>query len=176
MIVDTKYKNNKNVVAISLVNYLLNTKQKPVFLCIGTDKVIADAVGVIAGELLKNKYHIDAYVYGYLDNVIDGNNLVETIEKVKKLHPDSPIIVIDGILGELDEIGQVKFYPHGSIVSGEFNKGIYVGDYSILAVVNAKGVDSLTLLKSVKLSNVIRLANFIADSVFQAYKISFGLI
>ena len=176
MIVDIGYEKNKNILAVSLANHLLSTTGKPVFLCVGTDKIVCDSVGAITGELLLKKYKINAYVYGTLEKNVDANNLESTIKRVKENHPNSPIILIDGILGELDEIGQVKFYPSGAIAGGEFHKGVYIGDYSILAVVNTKGIDSLNLLKCVKLNNILRFAEFIAESIAKAFRVGLNLI
>lgn len=176
MIVNPKYEKNKNLIAISLINELLLNNKKPVFLCVGTDKVIGDSLGALTGELLQKKYKINGYVYGDLDYNINANNLEETIKHIKDIHPNSPIVLIDGILGDIDEVGQIKFYPQGAYAKGQFHKGVYVGDFSILAVVNAKGIDSLNSLKSVTLKTVISQAEFIAKSIAQAYKFSLNLI
>ena len=176
MIVATDYDKNKNIMAISLVNALLEYHEKPVFLCVGSDKVIGDSVGVLVGELLSKKYQINGYVYGNLDNCVTARNLDNTIYEIKKTHPYSPIVVVDGVLGETHEIGSVKYYPYPSIPGGVYNKGTLVGDYSILGVVDVKGIDSLSLIKSVKLTNVIKMAEFIAESIVRAYKFSQNLI
>ena len=176
MIVNTKYDKNKNLVAISLVNELLLRKEKPVFLCVGTEKVIGDSVGALVGEILKKKYKINGYIYGDFDDNVTAKNLNNTILKIKNAHPYSPIVLVDGILGESHEVGQVKFYPQGAIPSGQFNDGVLVGDYSILAVVDTKGIDGLTLLSSVKLGTIITMAEFIAESISRAYKFSQNLI
>lgn len=176
MIVNPKYDKNQNLVAISLVNEILPSKNKPVFLCVGTDKVVCDSLGAITGELLRNKYKINAYIYGDLDFNINAKNLEKTINHIKNIHPNSPIILIDGVLGDLDEIGLIKYYSQGAYAMGEFHKGVYVGDYSILAVVGAKGIDGLTVLKSTKLKNILLQAEFIASSINKAYKYSQNLI
>ena len=176
MVVETKYEKNKNLIARSLVNSLFKYKDKPVFLCVGTDKVVGDSIGAIVGEILTNNDSISGYIYGNLEHNITATNISDTIFKIKNLHPNSPIVVIDGILGDIDEVGQVKFYPYGTIPAGEFNNGEFVGDYSILAVVDVKGIDTLTFLNSVKLKTAIDMARFIADSIARAYKFSQKLI
>jgi len=176
MIVNTKYEKNKNLIAISLINELFKKHEKPVFLCVGSDKVLGDSVGALTGEILKTKHKINAYIYGDLDYNINANNIEKTILHIKKIHPYSPIVLIDGILGDMDEVGQIKFYPNGAFASGEFHKGVFVGDYSILAVVDVKGIDSLSFLKSVKLKTVLTQAEFIADSIAQAYIYSQNLL
>jgi len=170
MIVDVKYENNKNAMALSLANILLTAEEKPVFLCVGTDKVVGDSVGAITGELLKARYKINAYIYGDLEYNINANNLKDVVKNIKINHPQSPIILIDGILGDVDEVGHVKFYPYGAYASGQFKEGVFVGDFSILAVVNTKGIDSLNFLQSVRLKTVVKQAEFIADSISRAYK------
>lgn len=176
MVVDSKYDKNKNLVAISLVNELLLRKEKPVFLCVGTEKIIADSMGAMVGEILKKKYKINGYVYGDFENNITARNLKNTVEKIKSTHPYSPIVLIDGILGDSDEVGQIKFYPYGAIPGGEFNEGVLVGDFSILAVVDTKGIAGLNLLNSVRLSSIVNMAEFVAESIFRAYKFSQNLI
>ena len=131
MIVETKYDKNKNVIAMSLVNELLIRHEKPVFLCVGTEKVVGDSVGVLVGEMLTKKYGINGYIYGNFDENITAKNINEIIKKIKINHPNSPIVVVDGILGDLTEVGQVKFYPQGVSPAGEFNKGVFIGNYSI---------------------------------------------
>lgn len=176
MIVETKYEKNKNLLAVGLAGELLSKQNKPVFLCVGTDKVVGDSLGALVGEMLKNKYQINGYIYGTLDRNVTAVNLAETIKEIKQSHPYSPIVLIDGVLGPLDEVGQVKYYPSGAYPSGEYGTGYYVGDYSILAVVNCKGMDSLTFVKSVRLKTIITMAEFIADSINRAYRFSQNLI
>ena len=176
MVVDTKYDKNKNLVAISLVNELLMRKEKPVFLCVGTEKVVADSMGAIVGEILKKKYKINGYVYGDFDQNVTAKNLQQIIKDIKLSHPYSPIVLVDGILGESDEVGQIKYYPQGAIPGGEFNEGVLVGDYSILAVVDTKGISGMNILNSVRLSTILNMAEFIAESIARAYKFSQNLI
>lgn len=176
MVVESGIEKNKNLVAISLTNELLLAREKPVFLCVGSDKVVGDCLGVLVGELLKTKYKINGFIYGDLDNSVNAKNLKETIKKIKNNHPKSPIVLIDAILGEVDEVGQIKFYKSGAIPGGEFNSGTMVGDYSILAVVNAKGMDSLNFIKSVRLKTVVGMAEFVAESIFRAYKFAQNLV
>ena len=170
MVVETRYEKNKNIMALSLASVLLESQEQPVFLCVGTDKIVGDSVGVIIGELLANKYKINAIVLGTFDDNIDAKNIESVVEDVKAKYPRAPIILIDGILGECEDVGQVKFYKSGAYAAGQYGKGIFVGDYSILAVVGARGLDSLSFIRSVKLKCVVELAEFIADSVNRALK------
>ena len=176
MQVDYRFDKNKNYLAINLSTELLKYKHKPVFLCVGCDRVVGDCVGVIVGELLTRQYNINAYVYGNLDNPITAENLCETVESIRKNHSDSPIILVDAVLGKMDEIGLVKYYNQGAIPSGQFNEGVLVGDYSILGVVSTKGIDGLTFLNSVKLKTSLGLAKFIAEGISLAIKFCNNMI
>lgn len=160
----------KQTLALELCTFMLKQKQKPVFLCIGSDKVVGDMVGVLVGEMLKNKYRINAHIYGTLSYAVTNKNLQEIVKKVKKEHNGSPIVIVDGILGKTEEIGQIKHYAFGSVPAGAFNKGKLIGDYSILGVVDSSGIDKMLFLKSVKLKTVVDMAQFIAESVNLAYK------
>jgi putative sporulation protein YyaC len=159
-----------------LAGALLKSQSKPIFLCVGSDKVVGDSIGAIIGELLSKKYKINAHIYGDLDNNADANNIQEIVQEIKEKYPTSPVILIDGILGELGDVGQVKFYENGAYASGQFGKGVFVGDYSILAVVGVKGIDSLQFLSSVKLKTIVNQAEFIADSINRAFKYTQNLL
>lgn len=166
----------KRELALNLSSFLMSKRVKPVFLCVGSDKVVGDLVGVLVGEMLLKKHHINAFVYGSLDYAVTSKNLPEVIRYVKQNHLNSPVIVVDGILGKFDEIGMIKYYPFGSVPGGQFNKGALVGDYSILGVVETSGINSLNFLRSVKLKTVVDVATFIADAIAMAFRFGVGLI
>lgn len=154
--------------ALSFCNFLLKSRKKPVFLCVGSDKVVGDMVGLLVGEMIKNR--VDAHVFGTLEHAVTEKNLDNVVSEIRLNYGDSPIVVVDGILGKVEEIGQVKYYPFGSKPGGEFNKGKVVGDYSILGVVDTFGIDRMAFLRSVKLKTVVDVAKQIAESIFLAYK------
>lgn len=170
MVLNCDVEKNKLRLAIELSSFLLKSKEKPIFLCVGTDKVVGDLVGVIVGELLSKKYHPNAYVYGNLDYAVTNKNIPIVVEYLKQNYPQNPVIVIDGICGETHELKHIKAYEHGCVPGGEFGFGVPVGDYSILGVVDVKGIDKLGFLKSVKLKTVVGIAEFIAESINMAYK------
>jgi len=79
MIVNTKYEKNKNLIAISLINELFKKHEKPVFLCVGSDKVLGDSVGALTGEILKTKHKIK-----YIDWESSTGIKVDMIKKKKE--------------------------------------------------------------------------------------------
>ena len=105
-------------------------KEKPVFLCIGTKKVLYDSFGPVMGSLLK-KYS-SFYVYGSLKREVNGLNFYEVYKFIKKKHTNSKIIVIDNAY--IKNAGNVKLILKNSGVfpSGINNSKNQVGDVSIL--------------------------------------------
>ena len=156
---------NINRLALDICNNLLNHNTRPVFLCVGSSKVIGDSLGPLTGELLiKNK--LPAYVYGKLDENITASNLEDYYKKIKAVHFNNPIYIIDASVGALSEIGLVK-YKKGSLIPAIYTKEMSsaIGDYSIWACVNCKGINNLMFLNSVKLSLIYNMASFISNAI-----------
>ncbi len=169
MIFNTLVKENEKRFALEVSNIMLKNKNKPVFVCVGTDKIVGDCLSPIVATKIKEK-GLDYVMYGDLDNPITYTNLQDSLRKIKHLHPNQPIVVIDSVLGKADEVGSVKLEKHGVLIGGEFHEGVYAGDYHILGVVNIRGIKSLTFLKSVRLKNIIEMADFIVNGLVLARK------
>lgn len=139
----------------------LNGKEKPVFLCVGSDKFICDSLAPIVGEFLTKKYNINAYVYGGLDYNINASNLNLAINYIETEHPRSQIILIDATLG--DNVGKV-IVSNGSFAGlGKILPIRKYGDFSILGVVGNKGRNFE--LNSTRLNLVVKLSKFIAKGI-----------
>ncbi len=176
MVIDSNVNKCEQKVALNIASYLLKCDHTPVVLCVGCDRVTGDSLAPIVGELLTRKYNLPAYVYGNMDYNVTAQNLHDTIGKVKSWHPHSPVIVVDAILGEADEIGLIKAYEGGCFPAGAYNKFTSkIGNYCVLGVVESKGVSRLTFLASVRLKIVTRLAQKIAKSVHLGFKYAHAL-
>ena len=70
-------------------------RNKPVIICIGTPQVCGDSLGPRVGDLLVEKYNVDAYVYGRSARPVNGVNFNRYVEHVKTHHPHSLIIAVD---------------------------------------------------------------------------------
>lgn len=134
-----------------------------VVLCIGTDRVTGDSLGPLIGYKLSRKFLPLYTVYGTLDTPVHALNLAETVEKIKKKHPDNCIIAIDASLGSRDHLGFVTL-KNGSIQPGAgVRKALTtVGDISITGIVNACGVLDHVALQTTRLSTVMALADCIS--------------
>lgn len=166
---------NEKRIALDIASFLLDKKTPPVFMCIGSDKVVGDSLGVLVGEMLRHNPSLKNRVFGHLDTPITRLNLKESIRHIKSIYPNAPVIVIDAVLGDVEEVGNIKTYPKGIIAGGEFGKGEKVGDFSILGVVCTKGVNALTFLGCVRMGLISRLSKKIVESIFYSEKLCLRL-
>ena len=142
----------------------LQSKARPVFLCVGSDKFVCDSLGPIVAEMLTKKYNIDSYVYGGLDYNINANNLSQAINYIETEHPTSQIILVDATLD--DNVGRVLL-THGSYAGlGKVLPIKKIGNFSILGVVNKK--TKTFDLNTTKLKVVVDLSKFIAKGIAMA--------
>lgn len=145
----------------------LDLSCEPVFLCVGSDRVIADSLAPIIGEILVNKYNIPAYVYGGLDYNVNGNNLSFVINYIESVHPRSQLILIDATLS--DSIGSV-IVTNGSFAGlGKILPIKKLGNFSILGVVGKKG--KTFMLNTTRLQMIKSMADFMAKGIAMAISV-----
>lgn len=137
-------------------------REKPVFLCVGSDKFVCDSLGPIVAELLKHEYDIPAYVYGGFDYNINACNVTEAIAYIETIHAGSPIILIDVTLGE--NVGEVVLKEGCYPALGKTLPIRKVGTISILGVVGRKVANFS--LNSTRLKVIMELSRFIAKGCF----------
>lgn len=142
----------------------LDIDKNPVFLCVGSDKVVADSLAPIVGEILVNKYNIPAFVYGSLDYNINATNLSFVINYIECEHPHSQIVLIDATLSQ--NVGNV-IVTNGSFAGlGKILPIKKLGDFSILGVVGKK--EKTFQLSSTRLRLIKDLSCFIAKGIAMA--------
>ena len=86
-----------------------------VFLCIGTDRMTGDCFGPLVGSKIKEKIEnnniFNINIYGTLEDNISFTNIEETLNVIKKKHPNSYIIVIDAALSKKENMArQQRFF------------------------------------------------------------------
>ena len=161
---------NKKRLGLEISQIMMSSKDNPIFLCVGSDRIVGDCMSPMVGELIKKHIGEKALVFGTLSNPINYKNLDKVLSKIKEIYPNNPLIVIDSVLGKSDEIGFVKLNKGGLVLGGEFHEGIKAGNYHIVGVVNSSGINSLTFLKSVRLKKVMEMSKFIADGIKYAIR------
>jgi len=142
----------------------LKGKEKPIFLCVGSDKFVCDSLAPIVAETLKNEFDIGAYVYGGLEYNINASNLTEAINYIETIHYNSPIVLIDATLDE--NVGMIKFEEGCFAGLGRCLPIRRVGTISILGVVGRKGKNFN--LNSTRLKYVLQMARAISTACFLA--------
>ena len=135
----------------------------PVFLCVGSDKFVADSLGPIVAEMLVKKYNIPAYVYGGLDYNVNATNLSVVYNYIECEHPRSQIIVIDATLSDSEGVIVTEgcFAGMGKILPIK-----KLGNFSILGVVGEKGKNFK--LNTTRLLEVKERASFISKGIAMA--------
>lgn len=83
----------------------------PVILCIGTDRIIGDCLGPLAGSMLKKAAGENLAVYGTLENTVHALNLQKINQEIKKKHHGQIIIAIDASLGSYERVGSIFVRP-----------------------------------------------------------------
>lgn len=83
----------------------------PVILCIGTDRIIGDCLGPLAGSMLKKAAGENLAVYGTLENTVHALNLQKINQEIKKKHHGQIIIAIDASLGSYERVGSISCAP-----------------------------------------------------------------
>jgi len=147
---------------------LIGGPRPPVILCIGSDRVIGDALGPLVGHMLTATYNIGAYVYGSLTSPVTALNLADTIDFIKRRHPDNLIVAVDSSIGNEEEIGIIKVNKGGIYPGSAVGKKLpYVGNVSVTAIVSHRGISS-GALNNVRLGLIHSLACRIAASINNA--------
>ena len=138
--------------------------ERPVVLCIGSDRVTGDCLGPIVGQMLVEK-NANAYVYGTLARPVTALNLEEAVQHIKAEHSEKKVLAIDSSVGRNQDVGKIRV-SFGSIAPGSADgkKLPKVGDVSITATVTDP---RKVPLSAVRLGTVYALADRIASRILK---------
>lgn len=157
---------NKNVLSAEMKKMLSDA---PVYMCIGTEKVFSDSLGPRVGTLLNEQMTKPVFVYGMNDRNITAENLLNSYNFIKAMHPDSQIVVIDAGVGATEQLGSVQLSLGGIVPGAATNKNLpSVGDVGIVGIVAERGMGDFYTLNSSKDKLVSAVARFIADAIINA--------
>ena len=154
-----------------MANEIRNKTQnaRPIYMCIGTEKVFSDSLGPRVGTLLNEQMTYPAFVYGLCDQNITAENLLYSYNFIRALHPNSPIVVVDAAVGTDDQIGKIQLCDGGIAPGAATNKNLpLVGDVGIVGIVAEKGMGDFYTLNSTKDRLVGEVAKFIAEAILLA--------
>ncbi len=156
----------ESIVPITFQQILCSTKKEVVFICIGSDRSIADSVGPLVGTMLKEK-GIPCPVYGTLEEPVHALNLNQTLKEISRTFDHVLLIAIDACIGEKDQVGSL-FFKQGPLFPGKAIGKSFppVGDFHFIAVVNdQKALQGESFLTDTRLFTVYQLAREISDLI-----------
>ncbi|RHP46031.1 MULTISPECIES: spore protease YyaC [unclassified Clostridium] len=151
---------------------MLQENRKGVLLfCIGTDRSTGDSLGPLIGHKLKSSGVEDGSVQivGTLDCPVHAMNLEQAVFMVRRCYPDHVIVAVDASVGQSEHVGCITL-GKGALRPGlGVSKQLQaVGDIFITGIVGGYGNYDPLMLQSVRLSVVMRMADYICASVRQA--------
>lgn len=153
----------------NLAKELQERVKNPVFVCIGTEKVFADSLGPRVGSLLNAQMSKPYFVYGLCNQNITAENLVYCHDFIKKMHPQSQLVVVDAAVGTTEQIGKIQISQGGIVPGAATNKNLpSIGDISIVGIVAERGMADFYTLNTSKEKLVNQVAQFIANSIMRA--------
>lgn len=145
-------------------------KEKPVLLCIGTDRSTGDSLGPLTGWRLTTLLQgAGINIYGTVDHPVHAQNLEDNLALIRTKSPLHPIIAIDACLGSPSNIGTILIEQEPLKPGAGVAKTLPpVGDLSISGIVNVGGFMELQVLQNTRLSLVLKMSHVIANSIFLA--------
>lgn len=142
-----------------------------VFLCIGTDRSTGDSLGPLIGYKLKERHPGRLEIVGTLERPVHAMNLEQYMAMIRIRYPNHVIVAVDASVGRQDHVGCV------TLGKGALRPGLgvckelqAVGDIFITGIVGGYGNHDPLMLQSVRLSVVMRMADYICDSIASAFQ------
>ncbi len=134
----------------------------PVFLCIGSDKIVGDSLAPIVAENLRRN-DCPYYIYGGLNAPITATNCEFAYSFIRAVHQTSQIVLLDSMATRSQaRLGDI-------VVSREYYGA--VNDVKLMPDLCIYGVTSLLngkMLDCARLRNVLYTANIISGAILSA--------
>ena len=140
-----------------------------IFLCIGTNKIIGDAIGPIVGSKIKHLENSYIRIYGTVENNLNFNNAKTIIKDVYNNYDKSCIITIDAAMSNNANLGDI-FFSSGIIKIGKAleKKLSFYSDINIKYVVGESLFNknrNLEVLKNVEKEKINEDALFMSKGI-----------
>lgn len=142
------------------------SRNLPVILCIGTDRMIGDCLGPFVGTMLEKAAGPRLSIYGSLADTVHALNLSDVYAQIKKKHPGRTVIAVDASFGMQEHIGSVFIRP-GSLQPGAgVRKNLPpLGDITITGIVGTSSCQPYLDLQTVRLSTIFAMADKICRCI-----------
>lgn len=137
-----------------------------VFVCIGTNKVIGDAIGPTVGNSLKNIENDYIKVYGTMSNTMNFVNSKDIIEEIYRKYDNPYLITIDSALSDIKEKGDIVLGKGYIKIGNALDKSIcFFSNVNIKCIVgrNLKnGIKNMEELHKMKIYDIINSSSIIS--------------
>lgn len=134
----------------------------PVFLCVGSDKLVSDCLAPIVAENLRQN-DCPFYIYGGLNAPITATNCEFAHDFIRAVHPTSRLILIDSMAtrsqARLGDIVVSREY-YGAVNNLALHPDLCI--YGVTSLLHGK------MLDCARLRNVLFTANIIANAIFSS--------
>lgn len=138
--------------------------------CIGTDRSTGDALGPIVGSRLRQLGFSEDILFGTLDDPVHAMNLVDVLDSIRERYRNPFIVAVDACLGQSSSVGYIQLGTGPVKPGAGVNKDLPpVGDIHLTGIVNVGGFMEYFVLQNTRLGIVFRMAEVIADAIFQSY-------
>ena len=127
-------------------------KNLPIVMCLGSDKVLSDMVGVLVADILKQR-HIPTYIFGG-----KGANINKKMAQVisRQISPNNLLFVDSGFLSQPNTI---QMSPKTLL-----NNGRVIYSWSIVCG-TIKAQNGKILLAETRFDEVLKYAHIVADAI-----------
>ena len=140
--------------------------EKPIVVCVGSDLTVGDSLGPFVGTTIIKDNKLDFFVYGTLENPITAREVETVSKKIKLIHPNSKVLVVDAALGKKSEIGYVKVLDSGIKPGLGVKKDLpLLGDFSIIAIVGEYLDKKYAISKNERFNLVYLMGQDIAKAI-----------
>lgn len=142
-----------------------------VFVCIGTDQSTGDVFGPMMGTVLKQLGF--PHVVGTMEDPCDAYKVEKAIAQ---LPVEKMIVAIDASLGKAKQVGSITI-QQGPIQPGAATgrRLPFVGDYSIVGIVNEMGPKAYWKIQNTSLYIVMTMVAALRKAIVTAWKLEKGL-
>lgn len=179
IIVDTKYDDKGSVPAIIpyLTEILRHTK-RPIFICVGTPKIVGDSLGPLVGSKVLAQIP-GIPLYGTFEAPVHARNITVVLKQVMKSHPDATLIGVDSSMSSQARVGYI------CLNGGKLRPGIAVrgglpafGEYKLYGNTSSAGEHGLSEafqhLLEVSPEMIGKMADVISACIIESWKNAFS--
>ena len=145
-----------------------------IFLCVGTNKIMGDAIGPVVGDNLKYIENDFIKVYGTTKNTLNFSNAQYIIENIYERYQKPFLITIDAALGNKKNVEKI-FIGNGIIKLGNaLEKRIcFYSDITIKCVVGSicnNKVKNIQELENVNFGCIFNMASIVSNGIINVLK------